>query len=81
MASRANYCLSQGTHACLLEAAPLMAILSAVSRWYCGRALCGLYSLRIMVYRAPIGLALAVISVGLHYPKLSELLSKIITFL
>ncbi len=68
-----------GILACLLfKRSQQTAILSAVSRWYCGHALFGgLYRLRII----PIGLAFAVISVGLHYPKLSELLSKIITFL
>ena len=83
VASRANYGLLLGILACLLfKLSPLMAILSAVSLWYCGHALLvGLYRLRIIVYRALIGLALALISVGLHYLNLSGLLSEVITFL
>jgi hypothetical protein len=67
-AIRANYGLILGILACVLfKLSSLLLILSIVGLWYSGRALwSGLYRRRIIVYRALVGLVLALISCGLH---------------
>ena len=67
----ANYGFVLGALACgLFWVSPLMLALSLVGMFYCGRSLWrGIRYFRTVIYRALVGLALSVGSVGLHYWK------------
>ena len=67
----ANYGFLLGVLACgLFWISPLMLALSLVGMFYCGRSLWGgIKYFRTIIFRALVGLALSVGSVGLHYWK------------
>ena len=67
----ANYGFVLGVLACgLFWISPLMLALSLVGMFYCGRSLWGgIKYFRTIIFRALVGLALSMGSVGLHYWK------------
>ena len=77
----ANYGLVLGILACILfKVSPLMLILSGVGLFYGGRTLYeGIRYFATVIYRAAVGLALSLISVGLHYLNLTGQLTELIS--